>query len=284
MRTKTVYTLSPIQKEILEANFRKLWLMDKVHTPFMILVSKIQKVWGLPFSGDRKKARKNIKKFYEQLDKDDNLFFASLEFTQIAPIINAINDLPLPPNNLGDIFVSLLHNQPSQKFRRDIVNLQSRFGFEEFWFYRLIAYIITGNIYAPFEKTSKAFLPKIIPEHIKEDWKIFRLTCRKEAQHKYLKEVIGLSADEIYKSKDSELKKYIPRKLIRTNLTIAQSVFGDRGKDQLSDTDFSKMERRQNEKVRTRLRRFRKYIVGVSEEDSKSLQDLNFSSSVKNGV
>jgi len=270
-----VKTLSKKQEKNLEKNFRKLWLMEKVNFPFKVAVRKIQEEWKLPIKGDRPKARKNVSAFIQKLNIENKKYLISEKFrNHLIPIIKSIKTLKLSKCAQEKIFIGLAYDLPALRFKRQIEELQKRFAFEGFWFFNLVKYIITGKIFAPYEKKSKG----CPPEHIIDDWKIFHLTCKKQAQHKFLKKK-GFTKKQIGEMTEyTNLLGLLPDKLIYSNLNIAEKIWGDWDKDDISDNELKKLDENKENLVKQRYKRFKKKFIPLNSTDIKILKSLKLSS------
>lgn len=223
--------LTEKEKENFEANYRKLWLIGKVNYPFVTSVVSFQEYYNLPVKCSKK----------DYLEK-------SVEF------LDGLEDKKV------DFWM----------FIDEVVEIMTRFGFESFWFISFLIYLITDQILPPYKKRSK----KVPPKGVVEGWRIFTLEHKKAAQYWFLKVWHKLNKkkikemDEDYNIKN-EFEKLpdLPYELIRSQLGIAQMLWGDK-----DDEDWAVADRKMKQNVKQKLHRFRKLFVPCTKADLKAVR------------
>lgn len=225
--------------KILEANYRKLWLKERIDSPFRYATGLIREKWNLPYKGGRKKAKENVDIFYRILDK----------------------------TNSWNLFL------------KDVNSFAEEFGFEYFWVPYLALYLITAEKYAPFEQKSETVPPKGMVKYEKMfAWKIKKEMQWEKLRKKGIKgrrsskkDVVS-NTDITYIDDIYDIKEYIPAELdslIHNYQDVADKVFGEYGDTPLAAEDIKRIS-----KVKTGIKSFKEELVPLTSQYRKWLTKL----------
>lgn len=279
-KRKKIFTTP--EKAAFRGNYFKLWINERVNFPFIVRLAAIQKPRGLPLKGGDEKFEENMRLFFKKIKKEEQEFFESQDFSEIAPLINEITKRGLPKEKVKPAIESLFDDKfPWLKFQSEIKSLAKEFGFDERWIPYLTDYVITGVITAPHDRLDG----DAPPENILEDWGIFNLTAKMKAQHSFLKKQ-GYKNSRRSKSSEKTENKYIseqenmtgegiPDNLIHSYLEVSQLVWPEADFDKLSDDELAAFDKKRGNLTRQRLSRFiKKYCVSATDDDIALLRSL----------
>ena len=254
------------EQENLEANFRKIWLMERVHCPFMCALRRVQKKWGdLPVKTSSEDVINSTKAYLDKLTGEKDEKFFSEEFEKFAPVINQIEALHLPKERAKKAVSEIVDKErPFNSFIDSIKEIMERFEFEEWWFPSLVIYVVTGKICPPYEQQSR----NVPSKSLAQDWQIFLLTMEKDVQRGFLKRLFELPRRAVAVLGSEDTKWVLREPLIHDYTEIADKVWGE---PDLDDKGLSTIDRKRINRVKTRIRRFRKFIVPCTDEDLRGL-------------
>jgi len=254
--------------KVVEDNYRKLWLIERLNAKFWAAVGLLRDKWKLPLPCKDDEAFALFRVFLGWLEVDDEEYFTGDKFIELAPVINMVTKISLPEETKREIYNQLLEKMPSKSFLKDIKNLAIEFEFEEFWIPTLALYIVTNRVYPPKNQTSKN-VP--LASAIK-DYHIFLLAQKKEAQHSFLKKEYQLDEYDIAEL-DSDTNK-LPTQLLHQYADIADIAYGELDWDSFLDEEIPKEEKKRIDRIKQAVKKTRERIVTLTKEEYHRLRTI----------